>query len=76
MQIPTFIEGQSFSVAAYLANEQPQMEMNFLPQPVIYRLIDEAGCRLIEVREDAAAGDTSLSHTFVVQKRELRSVSG
>ena len=72
VQIPTFIQGQSFSATHYLANEQPQMEMNFLPQPVIYRLIDEAGCRLIEVREDGAAGDNALSHTFVAQKREAR----
>lgn len=69
VQIPTFIEGQSFSAADYLANEQPQMEMNFLPQPVVYHIVDEAGCRLIEVREDGAAGGNALSHTFVVQKR-------
>ncbi len=76
VQIPTFIQGQSFSAAVYLENEQPQMEMNFLPQPVIYRLIEEAGCRVIEVREDGAAGDNALSHTFVMQKREALSVSG
>jgi SAM-dependent methyltransferase len=69
IQIPTFIQEQRFSASDYLANEQPQMEMNFLPQPAIYRLIDEAGCRLIEVREDGAAGDTAVSHTFVMQKR-------
>jgi len=76
IQIPTFIQGQSFSAADYLAHEQPQMEMNFLPQPVIFRLIDEAGCRVIEVREDGAAGETAVSHTFVMQKRETPAVSG
>lgn len=69
VQMPTFIKGQTFSSTAYLANEQPQMEMNFLPQPVIYRLIEEADCRLIEVREDVTSGEAALSHTFVVQKR-------
>ena len=69
VQIPTFISGYSFSAAEYLANEQPQMEMNFLPQPAIYRLIDAADCRVIEVREDGAAGDNALSHTFVMQRR-------
>jgi SAM-dependent methyltransferase len=75
IQIPTFIQGYSFSVGDYLASEQPQMEMNYLPQPVIYRLIDEADCRLIEVREDPAAGDNALSHTFVMQKREAQRAS-
>lgn len=76
VQIPTFIKDQTFSSAEYLASEQPQMEMNFLPQAVIYRLIDEADCRVIEVREDATTGDAALSHTFVVQKRKARSVPG
>lgn len=68
VQMPTFIHGQSFSTADYLANEQPQMEMNGLPQPAIYQIIEQAGCRLIEVREDGAGGSSALSHTFVVQK--------
>ena len=53
-----------------LANEQPQMEMNALPQKAIYEIIDRAGCRPLEVREDLYAGHGSvLSHIFVVQKR-------
>jgi 2-polyprenyl-3-methyl-5-hydroxy-6-metoxy-1,4-benzoquinol methylase len=70
VQMPTFIEGQAFSAAEYLASEQPQMEMNALAQPIIYRLTDEADCRLIEVREDGAGGRMGgLSHTFCVQRR-------
>jgi SAM-dependent methyltransferase len=70
VQMPTYIHGQRFTAAEYLASEQPQMEMNGLPQPVIYRLIEDAGCRLIEVREDGAAGDQpALSHTFVTQRK-------
>jgi SAM-dependent methyltransferase len=68
VQIPTFIHGQSFAAADYLVSEQPQMEMNSLPQQVIFRIIEEAACRTIEVREDVAAGDGALSHVFFVQK--------
>lgn len=68
VQIPTYIHGQSFAAADYLASEQPQMEMNCLPQQVIFRIIEESGCRLIEVREDVAAGEGALSHVFFVQK--------
>jgi len=70
VQMPTYMHERHFSAADYLASEQPQMEMNALPQPIIYRLIEEADCRLIEVREDGSAGNMpALSHTFVVQRR-------
>lgn len=70
VQMPTFIQGQVFSPADYLASDQPQMEMHALAQPVIHRLIDEAGCRLLEVREDGAGGHfPGLSHTFCVQRK-------
>lgn len=70
IQMPTYIEGQSFSSATYLAEEQPQMEMNYLPQPVIHRIIGEAGCDLLEMREDGAIGDLpGISHIFFVRRR-------
>lgn len=69
VQMPTYIDGQSFSAATYLAAEQPQMEMNYLPQPVIHRLIAEAGCALLEMREDGAIGDLpGVSHIFFVRR--------
>nr|WP_253201260.1 class I SAM-dependent methyltransferase [Sphingomonas quercus] len=68
-QVPTFLEGYSFSVADYLAAEQPSMEMNALPQSVIFELIYRAGCRPVEVREDGRIGATpGLSHTFLVER--------
>ncbi|RYD92107.1 MAG: class I SAM-dependent methyltransferase, partial [Sphingomonadales bacterium] len=70
VQMPTFIEGQAFSAAGYLASEKPVMEMHYLAQPLIYRVIEEADCRLLEVREDGSIGHgPGLSHTFCVQRR-------
>jgi len=70
VQMPTFILGQAFSPADYLASEKPQMEMHALAQSIVYRLVEEADCRMIEVREDIAGGHfPGLSHTFCVQRR-------
>lgn len=70
IQIPTYIVGQRFTVADYLSNAQPSMEMNAVPQRVIYEVIDQSGCKVIEVREDGYMGaDIGLSHTFVIQRR-------
>ena len=70
VQMPTYIQGQAFSAAEYLASEKPVMEMHALAQQHIYRIIEEADCRLIEVREDGAAGHgPALSHTFCAQRR-------
>lgn len=68
VQFPTFLQGQKFSSGQYLASEQPSMEMNALPQRLIFEIIEQAGCRPLEVREDGAAGDIGLSHTFAVQR--------
>ncbi|WP_340316754.1 class I SAM-dependent methyltransferase [Rhizorhabdus argentea] len=68
VQIPTFLSGQSFSTDRYLAMEQPSMEMNAIPQKLIFEIIEQMGCRPLEVREDGAAGDIGLSHTFAVQR--------
>lgn len=70
IQMPTFIAGQDFSVPEYLANEQPQMEMNALPQNIVFEIIERAGCRALEVREDGYTGHHAIvSHIFVVQKK-------
>lgn len=69
IQMPTYMHGHRFSAAEYLASDQPQMEMNGLPQPIIFRLIEQADCRLIEVREDISAGNSALSHVFCMQRR-------
>jgi SAM-dependent methyltransferase len=66
VQMPTYIPGQTFSADVYLATDQPAMEMNALPQAVIFEIIEQTGCRPLEVREDSAAGHMALSHTYAV----------
>jgi len=70
IQMPTFIRDYRFSVADYLANAQPPMEMNALPQSAIFAVADRAGCRVLEVREDHCIGALpGVSQTFVFQRR-------
>jgi len=68
VQMPTFMGGQSFSVAEYLANEQPSMEMNALPQKALFEIIEKMGCRPLEIRENSAAGPDGVSHVIAVQR--------
>jgi protein-L-isoaspartate O-methyltransferase len=71
LQIPTYRNGYLFEVERYLATPPPNtLEMHFLPQHEIFRVMEEAGCRCLEVREDAMVGeeDKMLSNTFLIQK--------
>jgi len=69
VQMPTFIKGYRFDSASYVESEIEPMEMNALPQREIYRIIADAECILLEVREDDHLGVVDgLSHTFAVQK--------
>jgi SAM-dependent methyltransferase len=69
-QVPTYNLGYSFDPEIYLANEQPPgvPEMHLLPQPILFRLIEEAGCKLVEIREDGAAGAFAISNRLLVRK--------
>ncbi len=69
VQMPSFLVGQSFTADDYLAHEQPAMEMNALPQHIMFEIVDETGCRVLEVREDSAAGTYGLSHSIAVQRK-------
>jgi hypothetical protein len=72
VQIPTYKNGYLFEAERYLSSEPPDtLEMHYLPQPDIFRLIADANCVCLEVREDGmvADEDKSLSNTFLVQKR-------
>ena len=73
LQIPTYIaQASKFSVKAYLENESAAMEMNALPQHVIFRVVDESECICLEVREDGAMGSLAgISQTFTIQRKAL-----
>jgi len=70
IQIPTYLVGQqAFSVPDYLSSSQPPMEMNALPQKAIFKTIDEAECRCLEVREDGVLGPLpGISNTFTIER--------
>jgi hypothetical protein len=46
------------------------MEMHFLPQRDVFKVIQAAGCMCLEVREDGMVGDESnmLSNSYLIQK--------
>ena len=69
-QIPTYIRGYRFRADEYLANEQPPgvPEMHALPQAVLFDFVAAAGCRLVEVREDGAAGTAAISNRILIRK--------
>jgi len=72
-QIPTYKSGYLFEVNRYLASESLSdvLEMHYFPQPELFRVISEAGCRCMEVREDGIFGDDDqvLSNTLLIQKK-------
>lgn len=57
-QLVTWIEGYGFEPEAYFAAPRGGvMELHALPQPELFALIGETGCRLRELREAPGAGD-------------------
>jgi SAM-dependent methyltransferase len=67
-QIPVYHKDYHFRLAEYLARPPHlDMEMHCIPQSVVFHLIAEAGCAVLEVREEAWA-DGILSDTFVVRR--------
>jgi SAM-dependent methyltransferase len=72
LQIPTYRNGYLFETERYLQTAQPNtLEMHFLPQHEVFRVISESGCICLEIREDGMVGDESmmLSNTFLIQKQ-------
>lgn len=71
IQIPTYRNGYMFEGERYLHSPPSKtLEMHYLPQPEVFRIMTEAGCHLLEVREDGMVGaeDQMLSNTFLFQK--------
>lgn len=68
-QVPTFIAGFQFDPDHYLSADQPQMEMNALPQRHIFNLAARRGFVPVEVREGREAGDARMvSQTFLLNR--------
>lgn len=72
LQIPTYRSGYLFEVERYLHSAQPNtLEMHFLPQFEIFKIVAECNCICLEIREDGMTGDENkmLSNTFIIQKK-------
>jgi SAM-dependent methyltransferase len=71
-QVPTYAAGYSFGLAAYLRGlpAAGEIEMHVLPQPIVFGIVRQAECDVVEVLTDTAAGNplTWTSNTFVVRK--------
>lgn len=69
-QAPTHLPGYRFRLAEYLRRpEDGTMEMHAVPQSEIFRLLEKANLRLVEVLEDDWTGiPGGVSNTFVAQR--------
>jgi SAM-dependent methyltransferase len=70
-QIPTYIINYNFSATEYLASEHPvgDVEVHAMPQTALLEIIEAAGCKVLEIREDGAVGARAISNRLLVQKR-------
>ena len=71
LQIPTYRNGYLFEAERYLQTAQPNtLEMHFLPQLEVFRIIADSDCTCLEIREDGMVGDESqmLSNTFLIRR--------
>lgn len=68
-QLPTYISDYSFDATTYLANTQPQMEMNALPQRHVFSIARTLGFEVLEVRENLMAGGPRVvSQVFLLRR--------
>jgi len=76
-QVPTYAQGYRFDLEEYVGRlgagtvGSEAMEMHFLPQETIFRLIAECASTVLEVQPDHCIGNYGdwISNTFFVQKR-------
>lgn len=70
-QISTYQLGYSFNSGSYLATQLNRRvpEMHMLPQPQLFELLEEHGCRLLEVREESSGGENTISFHLLTRKK-------
>lgn len=71
IQIPVYRNGYFFEAHRYLNSPMPEsLEMHFLPQNEIFKLLEACGCTCLEVREDGMVAEEhfTISNTFLIQK--------
>jgi SAM-dependent methyltransferase len=70
-QLPTMLVGYRFTVEEFFAGvaQKQDMEHHCLPQPVVFDIVERAGCRVLECQHDTLSRLNKVSNTFTVQKR-------
>lgn len=69
-QVPTYAQGYSFDAVTYLNSplKLDMPELHIIPQDELFDLINQADCRVIEVREDGGGGPGAISNRLLIQK--------
>lgn len=69
-QVPVWISGYRFRVSDYLQDQSARpMEMHLLPQDRLLAIVQDAGCRVRELREDPLGPQFGgISNTLLVEK--------
>jgi SAM-dependent methyltransferase len=71
-QVPTFLKNYHFKVAEYLgaANRGPShMEMHCIPQKLLFDIVGDAGCEILELREDSwTESNSTISNSLLVRR--------
>jgi len=71
-QLPTFMKNYYFQVDEYIrkANGGPShMEMHCIPQKLVFDIVRDAGCELLEIREDPwTESNAIISNSLLVSK--------
>jgi SAM-dependent methyltransferase len=71
-QVPVYMVGYEFNIEKWLhTKHELDMQMHCLPQDIIFSLLYDANCELLEVQQDDSTGSENsfISNIFVVRKR-------
>lgn len=70
-QCPTYAPNYRFDIDEYLASQAPEsgLEMHFMPQSALFKIVREAGCSVAEVVEDDTGNPQWISNAVVVTKK-------
>ncbi|HMD54542.1 MAG TPA: class I SAM-dependent methyltransferase, partial [Phycisphaerae bacterium] len=74
-QVPTFIKNYTFRLDEYLRGtlESNHMEMHAIPQKLLFGIINDCGCELLEIREDPWTDSREIiSNSVFVKKTASR----
>jgi SAM-dependent methyltransferase len=71
-QVPTYRLNYDFQIEEYLRSVDfsGRMEMHVIPQSVLFDILRQSGCRVLECREDNWTGDPGIISNTIFAKKE------